>query len=862
MIGETLSHYEIVGKIGAGGMGEVYRARDPRLGREVAVKVLPEAFAQRPERLARFEQEARAVGALQHPNILAVHDVGNARGVPYIVTELLDGEPLRERIRSGNLTTRKALELAAQVADGLAAAHARNIVHRDLKPENVFITRDGRAKILDFGLAKLSERDPENPVSTESPTAALTDSNVAVGTAGYMAPEQLQGGRVDPRSDIFAFGVLLFEMLSGRKPFVGDSYAEVSASILRDEPRRLSNTGQPVPPTVERLVLQCLEKNPNERFESAHDLAHILRAVSSSGEAPVVTVETRPRRRWIWAAAAATAVIVGAAAVVWQQRGGLSPPTLPEIRHIAVLPFEAAGGSPDDRFLAAGLAETIADGLEIIEAETRGATWVVPPSPDLSLEEANLEDNVTLGLKGRFESGAELVRLRLELVDAATGRRLDSRTVEESVRNLGSLQRQPVLAAWDLVGYQPSPTALEALERLCTNTFRACRFYVEGRGRLASAGDEAALEAAAVSLGDAVEDDPAYVPARLALARAFTRLFEATGMEGWQERALAEAEHAVALDNASAEAYLVLGDVHAAASDEIASLDAYREAAARARTAKAHIALGEATTDAGLFDEAEAALQAAINLRPDDARGHEQLAYLYYLMERPEAAANQYRQAARCAPGRGAVHRNLGTILYVLGRRDEAMAAFEDALAIEPDLVAYSNLGTLHFEAGRYGDAAEAFGQAVDLCDDETLDEHYYLVGNLASARYWGGERELAVEGFERSVSLVERHLEEKGRSLGALVDLAAYLGMLGRPERGREVIESAVELEPKMPSEFGAIAEAYTDLGDDERALAWVASALEAGLDPEWFKRRPSFNRLRGEPAFQDVTRRTSEPG
>ena len=263
MIGETLSHYEIVGKIGAGGMGEVYRARDPRLGRDVAIKVLHTSLTQNAKRLARFEQEARAAGTLNHPNVLAIHDVGHDRGMPFLVTELLEGETLRERIESGSLTRRKAVEYAAQIADGLAAAHGKNIVHRDLKPENVFITRDGHLKILDFGLAKLTQRDPTNPVSTESPTEALTDANVVVGTPGYMSPEQLHGEPADPRSDIFAFGVILYEMISGRRPFVGDSAAEISASIMRDEPAPLSDADRPVPPTLDRVVRQCLEKSPD-----------------------------------------------------------------------------------------------------------------------------------------------------------------------------------------------------------------------------------------------------------------------------------------------------------------------------------------------------------------------------------------------------------------------------------------------------------------------------------------------------------------------------------------------------------------------------------------------------------------------
>ena len=390
MIGETLSHYEIVEKIGAGGMGEVYRARDPRLGREVAIKVLPSSLSQNVDRLARFEKEARTTGTLNHPNVLAIYDVGSDGGVPFLVTELLTGETLRERIDGGSLTRRKALEFAAQIADGLAAAHGKNIIHRDLKPDNVFITRDGHVKILDFGLAKLTEPDPTDSISTESPTEGLTAAGMVVGTPGYMSPEQLHGGSVDLRSDIFSFGIMLYEMISGQRPFVGATTAEVAASIMRDDPVPLSGEHRDVSPTLDRLVRQCLEKSPDDRFESAHDLAHTLRAVSDSGEISVTAPVQPYKRPVLWPALTAIVVVIIAAGGWWLL--DLRPsPEIPEVKHIAVLPFEAVGDDSENRYLAAGLAATVADGLTIMERETRGAAWVLPPDPGVTLADVGCE---------------------------------------------------------------------------------------------------------------------------------------------------------------------------------------------------------------------------------------------------------------------------------------------------------------------------------------------------------------------------------------------------------------------------------------------------------------------------------------
>src|SRR5256714_5981342 len=278
----TIAQYTIVSKIGEGGMGEVYRARDTKLGRDVAIKVLPAAFSENCERLRRFEQEARAAGALNHPNILVIHHIGIHDGAPYIVSELLEGETLRERMAGEALPQRKAIDYGLQIAKGLAAAHEKGIVHRDIKPDNVFITDDGRVKILDFGLAKLTAIDGAQS-QTEVPTRKVnTDPGTVMGTMGYMSPEQLKGQPADHRSDIFSFGAILYEMLPGKRAFRGESMAETMSVILREDPPDLSETNKTVSPALERLVRHCLEKNPSERFHSARDLAFTIESFSGS----------------------------------------------------------------------------------------------------------------------------------------------------------------------------------------------------------------------------------------------------------------------------------------------------------------------------------------------------------------------------------------------------------------------------------------------------------------------------------------------------------------------------------------------------------------------------------------------------
>ena len=349
----TIAQYTIVSKIGEGGMGEVYRARDPKLGRDVAIKVLPATLSENVDRLNRFEQEARAAGALNHPNILSIYLIGTHEGAPYIVSELLEGETLRDRMAGGALPPRKAIDYALQIAKGLAAAHDKGIVHRDIKPDNIFITDDGRVKILDFGLAKLLPRrgDAENGrLGEEDPTMAQspnhspsphhrvhTDPGTVMGTMGYMSPEQLKSKHIDHRSDIFSFGAILYEMLSGKRAFRGDSMAETISAILHEDPPDLSETNKTVSPGLERVVRHCLEKNPAERFHSARDLAFAIESLSgsaiSSGQTLVMpgvaTTEnetTRGRSGWFtnpriaWTVAGACALGLALLAILYFNR--------------------------------------------------------------------------------------------------------------------------------------------------------------------------------------------------------------------------------------------------------------------------------------------------------------------------------------------------------------------------------------------------------------------------------------------------------------------------------------------------------------------------------------------------------------
>jgi serine/threonine protein kinase len=341
--GTKLGPYEIGSPLGAGGMGEVYRARDTRLGRDVALKILPESFAHETDRLHRFEQEARAVAALNHPNILAVFDIGESNGAPYLVSELLEGETLRVVLDRGAIAPRRAIDYAVQIAQGLAAAHEKGIVHRDLKPENVFVTKDARIKILDFGLAKVAQKATAASSDGATMTSSHTAMGVVMGTASYMAPEQVRGEQVDARTDIFAFGAVLYEMVSGHRAFRRDTPAETMTAVLKEEPPELTDTGHPVPPSLDRIVRRCLEKNPEQRFQSAKDLSFALSALSGTDSSTVARAVAGPRKlpTWMWATAAIVLLLAVAAWVLShrarpEEAMQFAIPLADEVSHLAL----------------------------------------------------------------------------------------------------------------------------------------------------------------------------------------------------------------------------------------------------------------------------------------------------------------------------------------------------------------------------------------------------------------------------------------------------------------------------------------------------------------------------------------------
>src|ERR1700693_1644903 len=676
--GTHLGPYEILAPIGAGGMGEVYKARDKKLDRDVAVKVLPQSVAADPDTLARFEREAKAVAALSHPNILAIHDFGNQDGIAYAVMELLEGETLRGKLDAGPITQKKALDYALQVAKGLSAAHEKGIVHRDLKPENLFVSRDGHVKILDFGLAKRVEAVAPGKETSAPTGSGHTEPGTVMGTAGYMSPEQVKGFPVDHRSDIFSFGTILYELLSGKKAFKRDTNAETMAAIMRDEPQELSESGRNISPALDRIVKHCLEKDRDHRFQSARDIAFTLSEQSS----PTVTGGARE----------------------------IAPPITSEGLWVAVLPFKYGGANAALAALADGLSEEIVTGLSrfryLSVVSSASADRLKRDAGDERAPGAQLDARYVL--EGSIRKGGSAIRVSAQLVDAQTGAKLWAETYNQD------LQTTSIFAVQDDVAARIVATVADSYGVLVHSMRSAMRQKddvhltpVEWQFQYFAYREQITPSAYAElksRLERAVERDGRQSDLWACLAQIFVDEY-AFGFgtdSAALDRALAAARRAVELDRANQFALVALAQTHFFRQD----LAAFGPAAERA------MALNPLNTDAvgilglqivhtGEFERGAAIVRRAMELNANHA-GWMHFAPLWEHFHKEEYEQALERANRVDVPGLFWPYLVVASACGHLGRRAEAAAAVRDLLALDPEFAAHarSNVGTWHFASG------------------------------------------------------------------------------------------------------------------------------------------------------------------
>jgi serine/threonine protein kinase/tetratricopeptide (TPR) repeat protein len=698
--GTLLGPYSVLAKLGAGGMGEVYRARDRRLERDVAIKVLPESMARDSQALGRFQREARVVAALSHPNILTIFDIGTHDELTYAVMELLEGQTLRERIKQSVLDLPEVLSIVSAVADGLSAAHAKGIVHRDIKPDNIFLTLGGTVKILDFGLAREQHQDVLATISG-APTVE-TQPGVLMGTITYMSPEQVRGQQADLRSDVFAFGCVLFELLAGRRPFERATSADTMAAILHDPPPTLSASGKNRPADLDRIVLRCLEKEPGARYPSARELAGAVKQIALQV-----------------AAAAATQSELDTA-------GGRPRPAPRTAPSVAVLPFVNMSSDAENEFFSDGLAEELISSLSKVEGlhvASRTSSFAFKGKNE-NIRKIGEELKVKTVLEGSVRKSGTRLRIAAQLVNVGDGYQLWSETFNRQMEDVFAIQDEIAQSITKALKGILTDKDRQVLGKTAAEDVRAYEYYLRGR-QFFHEFRHKSFDYARKMFAQAIDIDPNYARAHAGLADCFSFLFAY-----WDPRSelLAEAE---------------------AASQRALQLDP--------NSAEAHVSRGFALSLQKKYTDARTEFETAIRLDPNLYEAYFFFARACMSEGRREEAAALYEKALGVRPDDYQPACLRGSIYFGLGRNDEAMAASRQALSIvqkhvelHPDDARALYLGAIvHSRMGDNRRALEWADRAVAIDPEETLT--LYNVACLYSVL---GRCDQALDCLEQAVKV------------------------------------------------------------------------------------------------------------
>ncbi len=673
--GTRLGAYEIAGPLGAGGMGEVYRAHDARVGRDVAIKVLPQRLARDEDARHRFDNEARVVAAMSHPNVVALYEFDSEGETPYVVMELLEGETLRSLLLRGPLSWRRAAEIGASIADGLSAAHTRNITHRDLKPENIFITTDGRVKILDFGLARSRPRPA--PLDDQTPTERLAsdeleDDAIVVGTVGYMSPEQLRGEPAGPSCDIFALGCILFECVSGRAPFISSSPVETMSAVLRDDLPEMTESGRRVPFELERIIRRCVEKHPHARFQSAGDLAFALRALTT-GPAPQLQQPSIPKPL-LWISLAVILVGAGIFTAVRQFQFSHAP----VIHSLAVMPFVNAGGEKTNEYLSDGITESLINSLsKVPNLSVVSRTSVFRyKGKDVQPQSIARELRVEALVTGRITQSGDDVIVSPELIEGSTNRHLWGDEYRIPMSDLAQLQTTISRAIADQLRLQINGETRRAVDKRYTENAEAYRLYLEGRYEWNKRTADAFVRAIRY-FNAAIQRDPSYALAYAGLADTYIlqSIYSAEPPMTVLPLAQQAAQKALALDDSLAEAHTSL-------------------------------AYFRMNYDKDLHDAAEE-FERAIALNPNYATAHQWYARCLVEMKRYDDAVREIRRAQTLDPLSIVIISEAGGVYSDAGRLNEAATECHHALELEPSFpLAHFILAGVLLRQQKFGEAA------------------------------------------------------------------------------------------------------------------------------------------------------------
>jgi serine/threonine-protein kinase len=853
MVGRTLGHYRILDQIGAGGMGVVYRAHDLTLPRDVAIKILAPGTLTDDAARHRFRKEADSLACITHPNVATVHEFGTDNGVDYLVTEYIPGVTLDTRIAGRPLPIKDVLGLGAQFAHGLAAAHDHGLVHRDLKPGNLRVTPEGRLKILDFGLAHLAAGGPDALT-----VGTITDAGEVPGTLPYMSPEQLRGEPADVRSDIFAVGVVLYEMATGIRPFRGSTGPMTAHAILSAEPDPPHQHNHEVTPGLENVILKALEKDPAHRYQSVRELGIDLERLTSGASVP------RPANRFgkipLWGVVASVFVLILASVLFspslhsWiAHKFDASSP-----KHLAVLPFDSSGASPADQVLTAGFVESLTNRLSNIDPEQE-SLWIVPFS---IVESRGVHDasaawrqlSASLVINGRVRREGETIVLTATLINAQDLRQIGSVELEDRAGNVAVLQTEFVTQLARMMRIDARPEALRSGN--LTVVPAAYEAYLEALGLMQRYDKPGNLDEAIAELKDATRRDPRFAVGYAALGEAYRLKYQVEHDPRWIEFATSESKQAIALSPHLPSAYVTLGRIH----DDAGKYDLAVQEFSRAfdlhpRDADALTGMGHAYEHAGRLADAERAFSDAAAMRPEYWDGYNTLALFYDRHERYDEAITEIQKAIELSPDNAQVRSNLGAFYIDSGNPKyvpDAEKALRRSIELGPSYAAYSNLGFLYLQLKRCSEAVKITQQALDLND---LD--YVEWENLAMAYQCLNMPKKAAEAREKELPRLEQDHKLKPED----DHLRSALGVLYARKQQRRaalpLLEAAVAHAPDDPVVLRNAGITYELLNERQRSIEYISKGLQKGITMSELQEDPDLRLLFSDPRISALSKK-----
>lgn len=870
MVGKTISHYRIIEKLGDGGMGEVYKAEDTRLKRVVALKFLLPQLTRDKDAKLRFMSEAQTASSLEHPNICAIHAIEEKEdGQLFISMSYCERDTLRKRLSASPLNMTDSLDIAIQIAQGLAKAHENGIVHRDLKPENIGIAKDGIIKILDFGLAKL----------TGSPIGSHTSH--ITGTLAYMSPEQSTAQPVDQRSDIWSLGVMLYEILAGQLPFDQGYGAAILYSIAHEPHTNPTQINPDIPPAIEAIINKAMEKSPDNRYASIEEMLADLQQARFDLDVPpgefsskyttsltksAVShgkVQRKPAR---WPSKKLLLMLPGmvlilAALSFYRPIGTwLGFNFVPAQKHILVLPFTNVSGDQADQAFCDGLVEILASKLTQLE-QFQGSLFVIPASEVRqsgisSAVQARKHFGANLVISGSVQRSTDRIQLTMNLIDAKELRQLNSAVISDNLSGGAYFQDKVVHELTAMLEVKLQPQSRRILAAGNTTVSKAYDYYLQGRGYLVNYNDHENIENAIDLLQKALKEDSKYALAYAGLGEAYWRKYELTKDPGWVEPAIENCNRALGFNNLLAPVHITLGIIYRGTGKyEEAVTEFKRALEIDPVNSDAFRELAGTYADQGTLDEAENTYLKAIELKPSYWANYYGLGLFYYRNGEYEKAEKQYLKVTALSPFNYKAYATLGGIYLLMERNDDARQMFERSIEIFPNYGAYSNLGTLYFMGKNYEQAARMYEKALEI-----NDRFYPLWGNLATCYKLSpneNENARAEQTFKHAIQLAQEKLEVNPNDPEVLSMTAVYYAELTNAEKARYHIEKAIAQAPgDVELEFRA-AEIYAMIGDKEKSFDYLKELLEGGYSLQRIQQSPALQELQRDNRFRELIKK-----